>query len=330
MKTAPLAAALHNADCVRLGVPAPWPGTWSGCCVGPYCNREKCHPGACNGAASIPGLNAYLPEELAGVGLVTGAELTEALPPVAAALASAAAAAASSISLRTVDGSGIEALEGESTGLERFAPTCLKRKSSGFCAPPSPDAYDSESFTASDNVSYNGEEGEQEVTAIVLRSSKRTKAAAAARVLTHAPCMDEIVTDNEALSDEHRSSLTEETKLLPPTATESLGPRKKGRKGRKGNRAAGRTVAIAKGTAQPPSAPPGTSSRHVRKPPLVWVSGETRDPRSGKMVTVVPAATFCTQCSTLSTPVWRAGPFGHKTLCNACGVRWMKVGSKRK
>lgn len=25
------------------------------------------------------------------------------------------------------------------------------------------------------------------------------------------------------------------------------------------------------------------------------------------------------------TPVWRAGPHGPKTLCNACGVRWMKV-----
>jgi hypothetical protein len=30
-----------------------------------------------------------------------------------------------------------------------------------------------------------------------------------------------------------------------------------------------------------------------------------------------------------STPVWRAGPAGPKTLCNACGVRYMKV-AKRK
>ncbi len=26
-----------------------------------------------------------------------------------------------------------------------------------------------------------------------------------------------------------------------------------------------------------------------------------------------------------TTPVWRAGPHGPKTLCNACGVRYMKV-----
>lgn len=30
-----------------------------------------------------------------------------------------------------------------------------------------------------------------------------------------------------------------------------------------------------------------------------------------------------------TTPVWRAGPQGPKTLCNACGVRWGKV-AKRK
>lgn len=37
----------------------------------------------------------------------------------------------------------------------------------------------------------------------------------------------------------------------------------------------------------------------------------------------------CTQCSTTTTPVWRAGPCGPKTLCNACGVRWMKVAKKK-
>ena len=29
-----------------------------------------------------------------------------------------------------------------------------------------------------------------------------------------------------------------------------------------------------------------------------------------------------------STPVWRAGPLGPKTLCNACGVRYMKVAKR--
>jgi hypothetical protein len=38
----------------------------------------------------------------------------------------------------------------------------------------------------------------------------------------------------------------------------------------------------------------------------------------------------CSQCSAASTPVWRAGPNGPKTLCNACGVRWAKVAKTRK
>jgi hypothetical protein len=29
----------------------------------------------------------------------------------------------------------------------------------------------------------------------------------------------------------------------------------------------------------------------------------------------------CANCNAQSTPLWRNGPFGAKTLCNACGVR---------
>uniref|UniRef100_A0A6T6LUB3 GATA-type domain-containing protein n=1 Tax=Rhodosorus marinus TaxID=101924 RepID=A0A6T6LUB3_9RHOD len=32
----------------------------------------------------------------------------------------------------------------------------------------------------------------------------------------------------------------------------------------------------------------------------------------------------CTVCARTETPLWRAGPHGPKTLCNACGVRWKK------
>ncbi|KAL9560298.1 hypothetical protein MBANPS3_000025 [Mucor bainieri] len=33
----------------------------------------------------------------------------------------------------------------------------------------------------------------------------------------------------------------------------------------------------------------------------------------------------CTECETKHTPLWRRGPSGHKTLCNACGLRWAKT-----
>ncbi|KAK9789764.1 hypothetical protein WJX73_004896 [Symbiochloris irregularis] len=43
----------------------------------------------------------------------------------------------------------------------------------------------------------------------------------------------------------------------------------------------------------------------------------------------VPPGQACTQCFVQATPVWRAGPMGPKTLCNACGVRWTKDNKRR-
>lgn len=35
----------------------------------------------------------------------------------------------------------------------------------------------------------------------------------------------------------------------------------------------------------------------------------------------------CTHCQAEKTPLWRQGPLGKGTLCNACGVRWLKTGN---
>ncbi|KAL8167795.1 hypothetical protein V2J09_009294 [Rumex salicifolius] len=32
----------------------------------------------------------------------------------------------------------------------------------------------------------------------------------------------------------------------------------------------------------------------------------------------------CTGCYTTTTPLWRGGPAGPKTLCNACGIKYHK------
>ena len=37
----------------------------------------------------------------------------------------------------------------------------------------------------------------------------------------------------------------------------------------------------------------------------------------------------CSKCATTCTPMWRAGPLGKGTLCNACGVRWKTGGHKK-
>ncbi|KDP23419.1 hypothetical protein JCGZ_23252 [Jatropha curcas] len=33
---------------------------------------------------------------------------------------------------------------------------------------------------------------------------------------------------------------------------------------------------------------------------------------------------YCTDCKTTKTPLWRGGPAGPKSLCNACGIRYRK------
>ncbi|OAL44461.1 hypothetical protein IQ07DRAFT_577911 [Pyrenochaeta sp. DS3sAY3a] len=38
----------------------------------------------------------------------------------------------------------------------------------------------------------------------------------------------------------------------------------------------------------------------------------------------------CVDCGTNSSPEWRRGPRGAKTLCNACGLRWTKLNSNRR
>ncbi|KAI9022856.1 hypothetical protein CLU79DRAFT_751047 [Phycomyces nitens] len=37
----------------------------------------------------------------------------------------------------------------------------------------------------------------------------------------------------------------------------------------------------------------------------------------------------CVRCNTSSSPEWRRGPNGHKTLCNACGLRYSRLLSKQ-
>ncbi len=364
--SAPLAAALHNADCIRSNFRSPWTGGWLGCRSGPWCNRERGHIGQCNTRATIPGLSAYLPEELAAVGLPAVVELTAPLPPAAAAVALAAATAAASVA-----SGGAAAADAMANLGKRKSDFAARALSSG------------DSLTASDNNSYNdGDEAEQQQQQLMAgqgghasgRTSKRKKASGSGgggdMLLSGgaAPigeCMDGgVVTDNETASEELKSSMTGEAKLrsvASPTDATKLtkkGQKPHGRKGKKYNKgprnralptdpsapimmsrdaqmssmpsvmapampvAAAVNAAAAAGPVSKsllPRAPNG------RRAPQVWISGECTDPRTGMMVSAVPPASFCTQCSATSTPVWRAGPFGHKTLCNACGVRWMKV-----
>ncbi|KAF7147678.1 hypothetical protein RHSIM_Rhsim03G0232600 [Rhododendron simsii] len=45
---------------------------------------------------------------------------------------------------------------------------------------------------------------------------------------------------------------------------------------------------------------------------------------SGNMISSNPTR-VCSDCSTTKTPLWRSGPRGPKSLCNACGIRQRKA-----
>lgn len=38
---------------------------------------------------------------------------------------------------------------------------------------------------------------------------------------------------------------------------------------------------------------------------------------------------ICARCRTSHSPEWRRGPDGHKTLCNACGLRYSRFRTKQ-
>ncbi|KZV21614.1 GATA transcription factor 21 [Dorcoceras hygrometricum] len=43
------------------------------------------------------------------------------------------------------------------------------------------------------------------------------------------------------------------------------------------------------------------------------------------IVTTTPTIRVCSDCNTTKTPLWRSGPKGPKSLCNACGIRQRKA-----
>lgn len=63
----------------------------------------------------------------------------------------------------------------------------------------------------------------------------------------------------------------------------------------------------------------GTNGHSSHKPPPItgdYVNGSTDK--------------ACTGCGKVNSPEWRRGPSGHKTLCNACGLRYARSLTRRK
>ncbi|KAJ7955546.1 putative GATA transcription factor [Quillaja saponaria] len=53
-----------------------------------------------------------------------------------------------------------------------------------------------------------------------------------------------------------------------------------------------------------------------------WSQQNNKIAKVETMITHSTIGRKCQHCGAEKTPQWRAGPLGHKTLCNACGVRY--------
>ena len=69
-------------------------------------------------------------------------------------------------------------------------------------------------------------------------------------------------------------------------------------------------------------APPAVSVPAAAITPLAPTAANAAAPPQDDAEPVPCAGKVCANCLTQKTPLWRNGPLGPKTLCNACGVRY--------
>ncbi|KAL3620446.1 white collar 2 type of transcription factor [Castilleja foliolosa] len=71
----------------------------------------------------------------------------------------------------------------------------------------------------------------------------------------------------------------------------------------------------------------GIGTNEVGPPNILIYSGYprqvNRNPKRQR-----DAERFCTACGATSTPLWRKGPHGRQTLCNACGLKLIRAQKK--
>ncbi|EOA22421.1 hypothetical protein CARUB_v10003065mg [Capsella rubella] len=58
--------------------------------------------------------------------------------------------------------------------------------------------------------------------------------------------------------------------------------------------------------------------------PRVQIRSRSSTYVSGRMEEEKKITRCCNDCKTTKTPMWRGGPTGPKSLCNACGIRFRK------
>ncbi|KAJ3026887.1 UNVERIFIED_CONTAM: blue light receptor [Siphonaria sp. JEL0065] len=64
--------------------------------------------------------------------------------------------------------------------------------------------------------------------------------------------------------------------------------------------------------------------------PTTASSSKATTKKPSKRVKIPQDELYCRQCGSTTSPEWRKGPLGPKTLCNACGLAYSKMQSKQR
>ncbi|SOV07127.1 uncharacterized protein UDID_01348 [Ustilago sp. UG-2017a] len=78
------------------------------------------------------------------------------------------------------------------------------------------------------------------------------------------------------------------------------------------------------------SARPATTERTTPSTPSAATNGQSVPTPAGDSPGAHNPNKACTGCGKVNSPEWRRGPSGHKTLCNACGLRYARSLTRRK
>ncbi|CAN8270306.1 unnamed protein product [Cochlearia groenlandica] len=79
----------------------------------------------------------------------------------------------------------------------------------------------------------------------------------------------------------------------------------------------------------PPSPSPDPSTPAVRDYVLIDANANAKRRRGCNGCCGGNATKKCTNCNAVNTPMWRRGPLGPKSLCNACGIKFRKEEKRR-
>ena len=344
----PLAAALENARSVRMhGGKSCQEGGWRGCCGSPWCNRERSHLGPCNSRASVPGLAAY-PDALLSTAAVDLQKLcySSAAPIVGGAHNNSKNKRPYYSKNNDNDNDVDQPLSptgvirgemGASGGedLETSSPTASGGSGGAYHHHRMAGAGTQYRLVSNKNGGDCGDEF----------YSDEARSALTGEIKLHPHHHSYVVGANNnnvrmSKQDGKKASRlgnggniggpmkpSSQALYLSSTKLKKQGSMKRSGGGGSHKAGGGSKSSSKRDPTQSASAWPKQPKgpRSGPRKQVTWVMGKVTDPTTGEEVTEVGPATFCTQCHAQSTPVWRAGPFGHKTLCNACGVRWMKI-----